>query len=332
MPIQSDIQQTATRKSKGWHTFWKAVKVVVAVIGLAGTGLTIFQVYRWLGADPYVKFTVLDNRCLTRIEAIPDLKCTYNFKGSCVNSLWVSRILLRNCCQRNIIGTSYHDLMSTNISFVVSDNYKILNLEIERNEFGANVLNLENGFSVEFRKWRPEECCILSVYIEGENVSDTGPEFKEAFESFTQGRVEISEPRQDKQSLNIIKRWPHWFLSGIKWLGVVVYLFLLGLSLWGVFINIKWIRLFKRWRWNIKHLDKVEQYISDMAKSSDTNSININYLPDEFWIENKIPKPPKDSEYVKGKKLNMSEIIPIIILCFIGLLLSFIALVGLFCI
>ena len=332
MPTQSDIQQTATKKSRGWGAFGKVVKVVVAVIGLAGTGLTIFQVYRWLGADPYVKFTVLDNRCLTRIEAIPDLKCTYNFKGSCVNSLWVSRILLRNCCQRNIIGTSYHDLMSTNISFLVSDKHRILNIEIEKNDFSANVLNLGNGFSVEFRKWRPEECCIFSVYIEGEDGSDTGPDYKEAFESFTQGRVEISEPRQDRQSLNIIRRLPHWFLFGIKWLGVVVYLFLLGLSFWGVFINIKWIRLYRRWRWNIKYLDKVEKCILDITKSNDKNSININSLPDGFWIENEIPRPPRDSDYVKGKHINMSDVIPIVILCCIGFLLSFIALVGLSCV
>ena len=325
----SDIQQTPARKSQGWSTFGKVVKVIVAVIGLAGAGLTIFQVYRWLGADPYVKFVVLDNRCLTKIESIPDLKCTYNFKGSCVNSLWVSRILLRNCCQRNIIGTSYHDLMSTNIAFVVSDNYKILNVDVEKNEFDANVLSLGNGFSVAFRKWRPEECCIFSVYIEGVDVSAAGPEYKEAFESFTQGRVEISELRQDKQTLNIVRRWPYWLLFGTKWLGIVVYLFLLGLSFWGVFIHIKWIRLYKRLSWNIKYLDKVERFVLSMAKSNDTNSININRLSDEFWIENKIPKPPKDSEYVKGKHINMSEIIPIFILCFIGFLLSFIALVGL---
>lgn len=332
MPNNENAQQTLAPQNSRWCLFWKVVKAIVAVIGLAGTALTIFQVYRWLGSDPYVKVMVLDNRCLTKVESIPDLKCTYNFKGNNVSSLWVSRISLRNCCQRNIIGTSYHDLMSTNIMLFVSEGYKVLNVEVERNDFDADIQKQADGFAITFKKWRPEEDCLLNVYVEGDSPSDPYPTYREAFEAFTQGKVEINELQQERQTESIVRRLPHWLLFGIKWLGYIVYLFVLGLSFWGLFININWVAIYKRLRWNRKYLDLVQAYIRRMQVANGTNSVNMNCLPQEFWTENKIPLPPKNSVFVKGKHINMSELMPILILCFIGALLSLIALIGVSCI
>ena len=332
MTAQNNSQQTGEKKYRGWVAFWKVVKIAVALIGLTGAGLSIFQGYRWLGSNPYIKVDVIDNQCLTRIESIPDLKCSYNFKGRSVNSLWVSRMLLMNSCQRNIIGTSYHDLMSTNIVLRVSDNYKIISVDVERNDFDANIVGRENSVSFDFRKWRPEESCLINVYSEGLENDQNGPSFSEAFESFAQGKLEIFEHQTPLQNVSLIKCLPHWLIFVIKWLGIVVYVFLLGLCFWGFFINIHWIRLFKRWRWNKKYLVQVEEVLKSANITENANSVNINRLPHEFWIQHKIPKPPKDSDYVKRTRINYSDITAIGILCLIGTVLSLISLAGLLCI
>jgi len=299
---------------------------------LAGAGLSIFQGYRWLGSNPYIKVDIVDNQCLTRIESIPDLKCSYNFKGRSVNSLWVSRMLLINSCQRNIIGTSYHDLISTNIVLNVSDNYQIISVDVERNDFGANIIGRENDISLDFIKWRPEESCLINVYTEGLQNDGKGPTFTEAFEPFAQGKIEVFEHRTPLQPASLIRCLPHWFVFVIKWLGIVVYTFILGSCFWGFFLNVKWVRMFKRLCWNKKYLEQVEALLKETKAKEDANSININRLPQEFWIQHKIPNPPKDSEHVKGTHINYSDIMAIGILCFIGSLLSLISLMGLFCI
>ena len=77
-----------------------------------------------------------------------------------------------------------------------------------------------------------------------------------------------------------------------------------------------------------KNFEEPETLLASMTRDA-KNSLSIDKMSDDFWIENKIPKPPHNSEYVKGNAINYSELKPILILCIVGFTLSFIALSGL---
>ena len=59
------------------------------------------------------------------------------------------------------------------------------------------------------------------------------------------------------------------------------------------------------------------------------NSLSIDRMPNEFWISNNIPKPPRNSEYLKGIMIDYGELKPVLTVSTIGFLLSLIALSGL---
>ena len=325
----NQISQTMPRKRGKWEVSWKVIKTLFALLTATGTILGLYQWYRYIGSNPHVKFNIIDNQCFTRVAAIPNLESKFTFDGRQVGSLWLSRILLVNDCQRNIIGTPYHDLMSSNINFRVSEEYRVLKVLAEKNDFGAIVDTREDGFSISFSKWRPDQVCLLNIYCEGgRQLENIGPCFEEEDESFAQGKLQIAEYRPFSESLPLIKYMPKWLSFVFFWAGRIIYGVIIVACMWGVFINVHWVRLLKRLKWNRKYLSLVDGILSLNAKE-EKNSINIDKLPSSFWVQKGIPRPPRNSEYVKGTKIDYSDLMPMLTLCAVGFMLSLIALSGL---
>ena len=325
----NQISQTCPKRHGKWEVSRKVVKTLFTLLTATGTILGLYQWFKYIGSNPHVKFNIIDNQCFTRVAAIPNLESKFTFDGRQVGSLWMSRILLVNDCQKNIIGTPYHDLMSSNISFKVSKEFSVLKVLVEKNDFGAIVDTRDDGFSISFNKWRPDQVCLLNIYCEGgRQLENIGPSFVEGEESFTQGRLQIAEYRPFAESLPLIKYMPKWLSFIFVWAGRVIYGFIIVACIWGAFVNINWVRLLKRLKWNRTYLSSVDEILSVRAKE-EKNSINIDKLPDDFWIKSGIPRPPRNSEYVKGSRIDYSDLKPILTLCIFGFILSLIALSGL---
>lgn len=330
MDTVRNMTDASSTAQKRLATSWKVIKVFLGLLSAVGTALAIFQWYKYIGSDPSVKFNVIDNQCFTKVEAIPNLKSSFTFHGHPIDSLWSSRVLIENDCQKNIIGTPYHDLMSSNISFKVSDGFKILEVQAEKNDFGAIVNSYEDGFSISFDKWHPNQICLLNIYCEGSSEDDSGPCFAENGESFAQGELRIVEYRQFSVPTSLLNHMPPWLSFISAWVGRIIYGLIIIICFWGATINIHWVRLVKRLRWNRKYLSKAKTLLTNLTEN-DKNSLSIDRMPKDFWNSHGIPAPPRNSQYLKGIEIDYGELKPLLTICIVGFILSFIALAGLIC-
>lgn len=307
------------------------VTIVVTGIGLIGAGLGIYQWYENLRSVPRLEFVVIDNQCLTRVPAVPNLDCKFTFAGGQVRNLWVSKIRLSNACHRNIIGVLGGDLMSSNVVFKVTDGYKIVQVGLEWSNLELGVSNAEEWFSLDFKKWRPNDACQLKVYCEEccENILDNGPSFSLLFDPLKEGDIAITEYQSDTVKCRALDYLPNWLSLTCLCIGIGFFCLLLLFSIWLLLFNFEWCSLYRRIKWNRKYLDKVESIINDDTNLSGNTSLCIDTLDSSFWSTWNIPPPPKNHSYVSKKKINWGEIRNDIFLLVILAVVSSISLLGL---
>lgn len=325
--------QNVTRQPNpsAWKYFWNVVTAIGVVVGIAAAALTF---YLWFEANrsiPTVDFEIVDNQCLTNVSEVPGLDSRFFYKGGQVKNLWVSRVRLVNVCRRNIIGTTGHDLMTSNVCFSVSNGFRMMAAEFESRDFDAQIGCGTNVFSLAFDKWRPNQECVIKIYCEGVlgTSEDSDPQFTKTFDPFTQGDINIQRYRTKRPSCNIMQRLPHRIAAILTWIGVGVYGVILAFCLWGFFLKIGWWRMFARRCWEAKHFMVVTELIAAQTAKDDKNSLSIDEMPEEFWVQNAIEKPPKSSPFVKSGRINWEELMPWLILIFIFAMLSVISLLAL---
>lgn len=325
--------QNATRQQNpsAWKYLLRIATIIGGVIAAAGTLLTFYQWFVSASSVPAVDFEVIDSQCLTKVSDVPGLESCFLYKGRQVRNLWVSKVRLVNTCRRNIIGTPGHDLMSSNVCFSVSQGFKMMAADIESCDFDGRLGFGTNNFFIAFSKWRPNQKCVVKIFCE--DVLDLGeyfgPQFATAFDPFTQGEINISSYRTKIPTCSIMQKLPHWGSVVLTGVGVCVYGVILAICLWGLFIKIGWWRMFWRRRWEKKHLVDVNRLIASQATQDSKNSLSIDKMPEEFWTQNDIPRPPKSSPFVKCGRVDLKELLPVLIIIFIFMTLAVISLLAL---
>lgn len=320
--------RSAYRFWKGFSGFWKFLLTVVAGFG---TVLGLWQWYVSKNSEPHLRLSVIDNQCLTQIEKAPKLECNLSYDGRKIKNLWASKIRIVNDCRKNIIGLIGGHLMSSNVSFTVAENFSVIAMECESEELDLDANCNKAGFSLAFKKWKPQQSCTLRIYSEdlGERVGIKGPSFRTAFDPFTQGDIKIDDYQELSPQKSLIRYLPVGWSVIIIWIGIVVNGIIFSVCVWGLVYKMGWIKMIRRLVWNRKYLMKVMDLVQPLNSKSNSNSKSIETLPKEFWKENNIPPPPARSPLVSGLVINRSELIPPLVICGIFILLSGISLMSL---
>lgn len=281
---------------------------ILAILGVVGGVITIYTFVDKERSLPRVNLGVLDNQCLTKVASVSNLCCNFSFNDREVNNLWVSKIRLANECKRNIIGLPGHDLMHSNLEVAISDDYKIINAEIEMSDFQAKVDNDDAALYLSFEKWRPSQACIVKAYCEGTPGAgvDSPPRFCSKTDPFTQGEMRIFDYQEVGQPVSLLKHLPYWLASTLSWVGRIGYG--LAFAICVIWFIVNWIVMVNRMRWNKKYYVTVVARISKVRSSTEGGG-DVDMMQKAFWDENHIPKPPARSPFLKGNKINWSEII-----------------------
>ena len=278
-----------------------AVSIVASVVG----GYIALDQYL---SKPLVKMSVIDNQCMTKVEAVSNLDARFSFNGRDVKSLWVSKINFVNECRRNIIGLPGRDLMWSNLVVSISHEYKVLSVEVEVANFDVSVSTLEDGISLSFAKWKPKQSCILKVYSEGmlDSMSNSQPEFMSKVEPFTQGDLIVLGYREECPEESMLRLLPLGLYVILKWVGIVVY----GMIALACIINIcaNWFKLILRRRWDRKYAHIVQDILASQSTSNE-GGWDVDQLEKDFWIKNHIPKPPAKSSYMLKGYINRGQVI-----------------------
>lgn len=280
---------------------FSVVSIVASVVG----GYIAIDQYL---SRPLVKMSVIDNQCMTKVEAVSNLVAKFSFNGRDVKSLWVSKINFVNECRRNIIGLPGRDLMWSNLVVSISQDYNVLSVEVESTNFDVSASSLGDGVSLSFAKWKPNQSCILKVYSEGmlEPISHSQPEFISKVEPFTQGDLIISGYREECPEESILQHLPFGLYVVLKWIGIVVYMivFLACLS----YILANWLKILLRRRWDRKYACAVQEILKGQSTSNE-GGWDVDLLEKDFWIEKHIPKPPAKSSYIVKGHISIGVVI-----------------------
>lgn len=281
---------------------------ILAFLGVVAGTITIYTFVDKERSLPLVTLGVLDNQCLTKVASVSNLCCNFSFNNREVNNLWVSKMRFANECKRNIIGLPGHDLMYSNLVLAVSDDYKIINAEIEMSDFQAEVYNGDTELFLSFEKWRPNQVCIIKAYCEGASGTGAGlpPRFYSNADPFTQGEMRIFDYQEVGQPVSLLRHLPYWLTSTLLWLGRIGYGLAFAICVMWFIGN--WIVMVNRMHWNKKYYISVIARIREIRSPTEGGG-DIDMMQKAFWDENHIPKPPSRSPFLKGNKINWGEII-----------------------
>ena len=326
--------QTVNKARFLWplSTLWKFVTICGVFLGLVSGALGLYQWYCHINSAPHMRFEVLSNQCLTNVSSDPRLTSKFKFDGRDVTGLWMSRVQLSNDCLKNIVGSSSQDLMSSNICFSVSQGYKIILVEQESSDVRDIVLDCNaREFTITFGRWKPDQSSIIKVYSEGdrENCGVIGPLFDLPWDPLAQGEVDVYNYKEAQCPNSMINRLPRRISSVISCVGIIIYALILLAVLYWLIVGMGWIKMIRRARWNKMYLSKTLEVLKKEIPEEKHNSRSIALLPADFWITHDIPKPPKDSSFVKEDGIAVSELMPPLIIIVILLFLSGISLASL---
>ena len=322
--INESHQSSLTKWSQ---SFWPIAKGFFAIVSALGTILALIQWWQYTNSDPKVKFSIIDNQCLTSVHSIPGLECMFSFSGKQVNGLWMSKISMENVCRKNIIGVPGGDLMFSNICFKIAPKYKIVSAVVDGGQLAADLSCDSQSFNFAFEKWSPKQTLVIKVFCEqiesSANVSF--PNYSLAYDPFKQGEFEFVEYSTAAPASNLLSRYPVFLGTFLKWLGVILYGVVFVLCTWGLFIKMSWVGFIRRLVWCKRYY----RQSADLIKTSDKESSSIAQIdgkPPEFWEKLNIPVPPTKSAFVKYDKVDWQELFPILLLIFVGYAFSFVAL------
>lgn len=278
-----------------------AVSIVASVVG----GYIALDQYL---SKPLVKMSVIDNQCITKVEAVSNLVAKFSFNGRDVKSLWVSKINFVNECRRNIIGLPGRDLICSNLLVSISHDYNVLSVEVEASNFDVSVCSAGDGISLSFVKWKPNQSCLLKVYSEGtlDPMSRLQPEFMSKTEPFAQGDFIVSGYCEECPEEPMLRLLPFWLYIVLKWIGTVVY----GIVFLACAIHlcVNWIKVILRRRWDRRYARVVQDILAAQSTSNEGGR-DVDLLEKDFWIENHIPKPPPKSSYTVKGHISGGEVI-----------------------
>lgn len=278
-----------------------AVSIVASVVG----GYIALDQHL---SKPLVKMSVIDNQCMTKVEAVSNLVAKFSFNGRDVKSLWVSKINFVNECRRDIIGLPGRDLMWSNLLVSISHDYNVLSVEVEAADFDVSVCSLGDGISLSFAKWKPNQSCLLKVYSEGmvDPMSHLQPEFMSKVEPFAQGDFIVLGYREECPEEPVMRLLPFWLYIVLKWIGIVVYMIVFV----GCVIHIcaNWLKLVLRRKWDRRYARAVQEILEKQSTPNE-GGWDVDLLEKDFWIENHIPKPPPKSSYIVKGRISRGEVI-----------------------
>lgn len=282
-------------------------------------------------SKPLVNLSVLDNQCLTRVVSVPNLGSHFRFRGREVRNLWVSKIQLVNKCRRNIIGLPGRDLMYSNLVVSVTNGFNVVAAEMEYCDFDVMIANTSNEIGLSFEKWRPNQVCVIKVYSEGvfDGMESLLPRFISNKDPFTQGELMIVDYKEITKPLSLLRHFPCWFCTFMTWFGIAGFGIIFISFVWWFIIN--WVRFLRLYRWNHKYRVVAIEAINSRKRANEGGGM-IEAMDDDFWRDSSIPRPPRQSVFIKRGKVDWGEMIVTNGFILIVLMLSFVALSALICV
>lgn len=301
--------------------FMSAVSIVCAVVG---GYVAIDQ----LLSRPLVKMSVIDSQCLTKVETVSNLVAKFSFNGREVKNLWISKLRFINDCRRNIIGLPGRDLMWSNLVISISHDYNVLSVELEASDFDVKTGTSDNAISLSFAKWKPNQFCVLKVYSEGllDVISRSPPDFLSEVEPFAQGDLIVSGYQEEYPEISVLRRLPYGLYAVLKWVGIVVFWIIIIVCI--LVVSGNWLKLLLRRRWDGRYGNKVREILKARTTSNEGGG-DIDLLGNDFWLENHIPKPPKQSSFIVRGRFSKGEVIGEHIVLGFLMLIALIALMSL---
>ena len=282
--------------------FGSPLRFVVGVITLFSASVGIWQWFDNRRSEPSVSANLWGCQCEVQQKNIEGFKCYYTYHDHAVNDLWTARVTLVNTCSRNIIGVVGGDLMSTNICFEITKNFKIVAIEQEVNEFDAVTCFTSNRFAIAFKKWRPSNRCTIKLFCERTLAAGANNQlsFGVVGDPLKQGTVQVNIPDGrilervvDKSLLTL---FPTYISKPLRWCGIIVYGLIFVICIIILIFVVPWVGLLRRKIW--EHRYGVRFNFARMELKDFVWGRGYDGIPNEFWMKHHIPKPITRLRYV----------------------------------
>ena len=288
-------------------------------VGVVGAVITCWQWISGKNSDPLIDVRVIDKQCLTRSFDEPGLSCDYTFRARKVHNLWAMKIKLENVCNKNIIGVSGGDLMSTDLVFCVGKPMRIIAYELENNQIDGAISVCSNRLHLSFGKWYPEHVCIMRLFCEGEEQvsSPTQLRLGKCGDPLKQGDVRIVDQNDSQgdgsQKRSMLSRLPYCVQLCLEWMVIVIHAIVL-ISVIGVFCKIPWIKIWQRKKWEKRYGAAFESALARECanETSCDYKKGLDNLSNEFWERVHIPKPRTQIAFYDGNGINRNSLVPFI--------------------
>lgn len=315
--------------------FWSWLLVAV---GFVSGILAIVHEVVGRNAEPLFAVCVSDRQCITELKNVPELRGSFEFSGRKIKNLWTMKVDIANRCSRSIVGTGNgSDLIYSNVCFRVSPTYRILSINIEKNEFNASVTSLTNGFLVAFERCRPGKSCVARLYCECDDAQSlTNLNVYTDGEVLSRGEAVVFDCNDDKTMRNEVRNvlcWlPPWLHAFLRWISVAFFVLIFVITFFILFVKIPWVRILRRLRWERLY---GQAYSRILNKSTDNNEAydykrGLEKTPKDFWDANGIPQPPMAIPFfdVSGS-VDRTDLVKFSVLMFVISLFSLIAILAL---
>ena len=209
--------------------FWAKIgKIAGRIIPLAALLVALFQLYIHREKQPAIEVKKISEIELTRPLEVAKLTSIYLYDSIQLDHLWQVSYVIKNTGDVTLLGEGFDNknIRDNAIKLDIKSCEKLLSIDIINTNTDAE---LQNGNSLKFTQWRPNEYVEILLLSDGETAPEVTISDRE-IENVTISNV-IYSPKEQLAEKRWTDKFPKALKSTLWWITIVAEVISLGIIL-----------------------------------------------------------------------------------------------------